>query len=87
MGLTNKDAINEHEARGIAQAELFIFQLDSETNISTMLILDIHRIAFGELYDWAGKWRTTHVTVGQLEPPVPDQILQLMYQFVDNLWK
>ena len=25
--------------------------------------------AFEVLYDWAGKWRTSEVTVGQLIPP------------------
>jgi len=58
LGLTDKNLINEFEAKGIALAEL---------------------------YDWAGKWRTTQVVVGQLRPPEPKQILQLMYQFIDNL--
>lgn len=85
LGLTDKDAINEHEAKGIAVAELFIFGLDSEMELSAQLIREIHRIAFSELYDWAGEWRTTTVTVGQLVPPQPTQILNLMYQFIDNL--
>ncbi len=85
LGLTDKNTINEKEAKGIALAELYIFQLDTDIAISTNLILEIHRIAFSELYEWAGKWRTCDVTVGKLEPPKPAQILQLMYQFVDNL--
>ena len=85
LGLTDKNLINEYEAKGIAAAELFIFGLDSDTQFSTQLLLEIHRIAFEELYDWAGKWRTTKVTVGQLTPPEPTQVLQLMYQFIHNL--
>lgn len=85
LGLLDKNLINQFEAKGIATAELFVFQLESDTQISTKLLLKIHRIAFAELYDWAGSWRTTIVTVGQLIPPHPNQILQLMYQFVDNL--
>ncbi len=85
LGLTDKNLINEYEAKGIALAELFVLQLDSETLISTGLLLEIHRIAFGELYDWAGKWRTTNVIVGQIEPPQPYNVPQLMYQFIDNL--
>jgi len=85
LDLTDKNLINEYEAKGIAAAELFVFELDSETEISTQLLLEIHRIAFSELYDWAGSWRTTTVTVGQLTPPEPTNVLQLMYQFVDNL--
>lgn len=85
LGLTDKDRINEYEAKGIAKAELFIFQLDSEITISIQHILEVHRITFAELYEWAGKWRTTQVTVGQLIPPEPARIVQQMYQFVDNL--
>ncbi|MBX2966304.1 MAG: Fic family protein [Cyclobacteriaceae bacterium] len=85
LEITDKNLINEYEAKGLATVELFVFGLDSDTLFSTQLILEIHHIAFSELYDWAGKWRTTQVTVGQLEPPQPHQIIQLMYQFVDNL--
>ncbi len=85
LDLTDKNLINEYEAKGIAASELFVFQLDSETEISTQLLLEIHSIAFSELYDWAGSWRTTTVTVGQLTPPEPSKVLQLMYQFIDNL--
>ncbi|MFN0049353.1 MAG: Fic family protein [Cytophagales bacterium] len=85
LGLTDKNVINQIEAKGIAAAELFVFELDSETNISTTLLLEIHNIAFSELYDWAGNWRTTNVIVGQLTPPEPNEILQLMCQFIDNL--
>jgi cell filamentation protein len=85
LDLTDKNLINEYEAKGIAAAELFVFELDSETEISTPLLLEIHKIAFTELYDWAGTWRTTTVTVGQLTPPDPSKVLQLMYQFIDNL--
>jgi cell filamentation protein len=85
LDLTDKNLINEYEAKGIATAELFVFELDSETEISTQLLLEIHKIAFSELYDWAGTWRTTTVTVGQLTPPDPSKVLQLIYQFIDNL--
>lgn len=85
LNLTDKDAINEQEAKGIALAELFVFALDAETPVSTTLILEVHKTAFGHLYDWAGKWRTTTIAVGQLQPPPPQQVIPLMYQFVDNL--
>jgi cell filamentation protein len=85
LGLSDKNLINELEAKGIAAAELFVFGLDSEIPVSIQLLLEIHRIAFSELYEWAGKWRTNQVVVGQLTPPDPVQVLQLMYQFIDNL--
>lgn len=85
LNISDKDMINELEAKGIAAAELFVFDLDVETEISTQLILEVHKIAFYELYDWAGTWRTSHVNVGQLTPQEPSKVLQLMYQFTDNL--
>ena len=85
LELTDKNLLNEYEAKGIANAELYVFGLDTEIGISTTLILEIHKTAFKELYDWAGKWRTANVSVGQLTPPEPAQIIHLMYQFVDNL--
>lgn len=85
LGLTDKNLLNEYEAKGIAKAELYVFGLDTEIDISTMLVLSIHKTAFEELYDWAGKWRNVNVTVGQLIPPEPAQIIHLMYQFIDNL--
>ena len=42
-------------------------------------------MAFEHLYYWVGKWRTANIKVGQLEPPEPNQLIQLMYQFIDNL--
>ncbi len=77
--------MNEFEAKGIAAAELFVFGLDSETPFTTQLLLEIHHIAFSNLYDWAGKWRVTQVVVGQLTPPEPTSVLQFIYQFIDNL--
>ncbi|MBS4043777.1 MAG: Fic family protein [Chitinophagaceae bacterium] len=85
LGLTDKNLLNEFEAKGIVKAELYVFALDTEVEISTTLILDIHKTAFEELYDWAGKWRNVNVVVGQLTPPEPAQIIHLMYQFIDNL--
>lgn len=85
LHLTDKDALNEQEAKGIALAELYVFGLDTELPLSSTLILTIHKTAFAHLYDWAGEWRTTNIIVGQLEPPQPFQVVQLMYQFIDNL--
>jgi cell filamentation protein len=85
LGIIDKNLINEFEAKGITLAELFVFGLESDTSISSKLILEIHSIAFSELYDWAGKWRTTDVIVGEFIPPKPHTLLQLMYQFIDNL--
>ncbi len=85
LELTDKEVINEYEATGITKAELYVFELDSDEDISARLILDIHQIAFGELYEWAGKWRRIDITVGLITPPSFDKVPFFMYQFIDNL--
>ena len=42
LGLTDKNQINEFEAPGLAKAELFTFELETDVEISTTLILEIH---------------------------------------------
>ena len=49
LHLTDKNIINQYEAKGLVEAELFVFGLDSDTDISSQLICEIHRIAFSEL--------------------------------------
>lgn len=85
LGITDRDEINKLEATGLIEAELFIFDLDESVTISAQLILEIHRIAFERLYDWAGKWRSVEVRVGKISPPPPHAVPMQMYQFIDNL--
>ncbi|OYQ43342.1 hypothetical protein CHU92_03500 [Flavobacterium cyanobacteriorum] len=85
LGLTDFSEINKVEAKGIIEAELLMLEIDSNDEISVDLILRLHKVAFGPLYDWAGKWRKVRVSVGKLELPDPQRIPNLMYQFLDNL--
>jgi cell filamentation protein len=85
LGLVDKKLMNEYEAKGNIDALYYLMEVDLDSDISTQMLLKFHYIAFSELYEWAGKWRTTDVIVGQITPPPPNQILQLMYQFIDNL--
>ncbi len=62
-----------------------MFDLEEDEDISINIILELHKIAFEALYDWAGKWRMIDVSVGQIKPPSPKQIPNLMYQYIDNL--
>lgn len=62
-----------------------IQELDLDVDLDISLILEIHRMAFSELYDWAGKWRSVEVQVGRHAPPHPSKVPALMYQFSDDL--
>lgn len=85
LGLTAAKEIDREESIGVARGERFLLGLDENVEINTRLILDIHKVVFGHLYDWAGKWRTKQVNVGAFLPPEYHQIPNLMYQFTDEL--
>jgi cell filamentation protein len=85
LGITDPNHINEFEAEGLIRAELFTFDLDEDVEINAQLILEIHHIGFGKLYEWGGRWRNIDVKVGKIHPPEPSRIPMLMYQFLDNL--
>lgn len=85
LGISSREKLNEEEARGIFKAEEFMYDLDESVEISIPLTLQLHEIAFGHLYDWAGKWRTNDFKVGQHIPPLYQEVPTLMYQFFDEL--
>ncbi len=85
LGIIDKNLINRYEAAGIIRAEIALLNMEAEQEINIEKLLELHKIAFGVLYDWAGKWRKINVVVGQISPPAPYEVPVLMYQFVDNL--
>ena len=85
LGITDIDAINELETEGLSYAEILVFELVIDNEITADVILSLHKTAFEHLYDWAGKWRKIEVIVGNLELPLPYQVPNLMYQFLNNL--
>jgi len=64
LNITDISQLNLFEAKGILRAEEFILDLDIEFVFDVWLILNIHTIAFGELFVWAGKWRTEGTNIG-----------------------
>ena len=85
LDIRDRDLLNLYEASGIAKAEIMLQEYDTDVKFDVGLILDIHRIAFSELYDWAGKWRNIEVQVGKLQPPQPMRVPNLMYQYADEV--
>ena len=73
-GITDKQQLNEEEARGVVRAEAFLLDLELPVALTIGLLLDIHRVAFGHLYDWAGQWRRSNPNVGSFVPPPFQQV-------------
>ena len=71
LGITDLDELNAQEALGIIRAEEFILDLPIDFVFDIRLVLDIHIISFGHLYQWAGRWRTEGTNIGIDKEHVP----------------
>jgi fido (protein-threonine AMPylation protein) len=86
LNLTDKQALNEQEALGVAIVERYLLEeLDYPVDLSVALLQDLHRRAFGHLYAWAGQWRTHVPNVGAYLPPDAHRVPMLLYEFIDEL--
>lgn len=56
-----------------------------EVLLDLYFINDLHRIAFTELYDWAGEFRNVMVTVGRIEVSQTFNIRHDITQMLDNI--
>jgi len=87
FGILPRSKIIPLEAEGIKKALQYIIQLsEKKTKITPDLIQDIHKEGFGFIFpDWAGKYRTVDVTVGEYEPPHYSKVAVLVKNLCDDL--
>lgn len=87
FGILPRSKVIELEAEGIKKAQDYIIKLsDSKTEIAPQAILDIHKAGFGFIFpDWAGKFRTIDVIVGDYEPPHYSKLPELIKNLCDDL--
>jgi cell filamentation protein len=86
LGLTSKAALNEQEALGVATVERYLLEeVEYPVEFSVALLQDLHRRAFGHVYEWAGQWRRTVPNVGAYVPPAATRVPQLLYEFADEV--
>ena len=63
LGLTDLDRINEEElVRFVPAEEHAIETLSPDTIFSAQYVLELHQSAFGEIYEFAGKYRTVNLS-------------------------
>lgn len=67
--LVNKKSIADlptlqaEEERGLARAyEILLGKVRTDTPMTNALLLEIHSTSFGNLYSWAGRWRTVNIS-------------------------
>ncbi len=86
LGISDKNEINRLEAEGFVNAYIFIGELEIEQiSLDIYLLLDIHKIAFEKLYDWAGKFREREVSVSSISLTSYPKIREEMYRLCEDI--
>lgn len=87
FGILPHSKVVELEKDGIKRAQGHILNLsEKKTKITPEVILEVHKVGFGFIFpDWAGKFRTEDVTVGEYEPPHFSKIHELIKNLCDDL--
>ena len=87
FGIIPRSKLTELEKEGIKKAQEYIIQLSEKKAIITPeLILEVHKVGFAWIFpDWAGRYRTIDVTVGEYEPPYYSKIAELIKLLCDDL--
>lgn len=86
--ITDLSTLQVEEEKVLSAAyEHLLAEVRSDTPMTSDLIRYIHRKIFGDLYVWAGRWRTVHISKpGAIWPP-PDFLDQVMEDFEMDVLK
>ncbi|MBX0293196.1 hypothetical protein K3G63_22315 [Hymenobacter sp. HSC-4F20] len=86
LRLTDKHEVNAQEELRVAGAERYVLEeLDYPVDLAAGLLQNLHRRAFGQLYEWAGQWRRGVPNERAYLSPPAHQVPLLLYEFVDEL--
>jgi len=87
FGILPRSQVIKLEAEGVKKALQHIFKLNNKkVKITSEVIRDLHKVGFGFIFpDWAGRFRTVDVTVGDYEPPHYSKIAELIKNLCDDL--
>lgn len=87
FGIFPRSKVIPLERKGVKKALEYIIKLSQHrSHITSQVIRDVHKEGFGFIFpDWAGKYRTIDVTVGEYEPPHYSRIPELTQNLCDDL--
>ncbi len=81
-GMSNLMTLQVEEEKSLAKAyEQLLEEVRSDTPITVALVKYAHGRVFGELYDWAGRWRTVVISKPGVTWPPPDYLDEAMQTF------
>ena len=70
-GCLDHQEVRRQEDVGVARAWEFVTGLRDDTPVTVELIRDVHRELMGEIYPFAGEWRTVQLAKGEALWPLP----------------
>lgn len=82
--ITLRSELNEVEARNIAQAQIWLFSNKNKDILNTAFLCNLHKKMFGEVWKWAGVFRTTERNIGVAPYQIPIKLMQLFDDI--NYW-
>lgn len=81
-GIIEIEILQAAEEQALARAYgQLLGEVHTDTPMSCALLKHIHAAIFGELYDWAGRWRTVWISKPGVTWPPPDFLDQSMGEF------
>jgi len=82
LGVRDLNSLYIAEEEGLAKAyETLLAEVKIETPMTSELLCHIHSRIFGEIYEWAGRWRTVQISKpGAIWPP-PHYLDEAMQTF------
>ena len=85
-GITDLGTLHIEEEKALAAAyEFLLGEVRSDTPITSELICHAHRVIFGDLYGWAGRWRTVTISKPGVAWPPPDYLEEAMRAFESDV--
>ena len=85
-GVSDLAALQTIEEQALARAyRLLLKEVRTDTRLTCLLLRHIHACIFGELYEWAGNWRTVWIRKPGTTWPAPDFLEQNMPAFESDV--
>ena len=75
--ITTREELNQWEQENILQADLKYFSRKHRDILSVAFLLRLHKQMFGNVWKWAGKFRTTDKNIGVAHWDVPVKVKEL----------
>jgi len=86
LGLVSPRELAEAEFEGFLSAEIQLTErLSSKTRFNSAYICNIHKLALGSIYGFAGKYRTVNMSKGGFPFPAAMYLEQTMLSFEEEI--